>query len=237
MTADHVAQQRAQVVGDLFGEHPRAGAGRGRCPRSRPARARSPAPRARSRLKPALRGRAERSQAPGKHAARGPLGLEHRPQRKEVVAERLEEVRALAAHLEAPQRPGELVAVGRATRDEVAERAQLVLLLDRHDQHPVGTPAGADGQRRPGTGADPRPAQRRERDAPVAEQPQRAQQVAEHVAAPLGGALRVGLGAGERDDQVARLGAVARRVPRAEGRRAPGAWRSSGRRRAAARRS
>ncbi len=79
---------------------------------------------------------------PGKQPAGGALRLEQRAQRQQVVAERLERAVALAAELEASQRPGELVAVRRAARDEVAERAQLVLLLGGHDEHPV-RPAAA----------------------------------------------------------------------------------------------
>ncbi len=208
MAADHVAQQRAQVVGDLFGEHPGAvllAAG-----------ARDRGPLESDRLhgplgerEPPLGGGAERGEAPGQHPARRPLGLEHRPQREEVVAQRLEQIRALAAHLETTQGPGQLVAVGGAARDEVAERPQLVLLLHRHEQHPVRAPAGADRQRRPRPAADPRPAERRERDAPVAEQAQRAQEIAKHIAAAFGRALGVGVGARQGDDHVARLGALA----------------------------
>ena len=83
-----------------------------------------------------------------------PLRLEQRAQREQVVGERLAWALALAAQLEAPQRPGELVAVRRATRDEVAERAQLVLLLGRDHEHPARAPAGAERERAPGAAAD-----------------------------------------------------------------------------------
>ena len=94
-----------------------------------------------------LGGRAQRGEPPGEQAAGGPLGLEQRAQGEQMVAERLVGVGALAAQLEAPQRPRELVAVGRAPRDEVAEGAQLVLLLGGDDEHPVRAPARTERER------------------------------------------------------------------------------------------
>ena len=71
---------------------------------------------------------------------------------------------------------------GRAPRDEVAEGAQLVLLLGGHDEHPVRAAAAPSASGLHGAGADPRPGERAERDAAVAEQAQRAQQLGEHLA-------------------------------------------------------
>ena len=57
------------------------------------------------------------------------LGLEQRAQRKQMIAQRLVGALALAAELEAPQGPGQLIVVRGAARDEAAEGPQLVLLL------------------------------------------------------------------------------------------------------------
>ena len=97
----------------------------------------------------------------------------------------------------------------RAPRDEVAEGAQLVLLLGRDDEHPVGPAAAADRQGCPLPACDPCPGERAERDPPVAEQPQRPQQVAQHLAPALERVAGVLLLGRERDDQVARAVALA----------------------------
>ena len=72
-------------------------------------------------------GRAQRRDAAGEAAALRALGLEQRAQRQQVVGQRLEQARPLAAELVAAQRPGELAGARRAARDERDERAQLVL--------------------------------------------------------------------------------------------------------------
>ncbi len=143
---------------------------------------------------------------PGSRPLAGPSGSSSSAQREQVIGERLERALALAAELEARERPRELVAVGRAARDEVAEGAQLVLLLGGHDQHPVRAAARAERQRSPFAPADPSPRERAERHAAVAEQPQRAQQVLQDLAAAGDRLSRVVFSGGERDDQV--LGAA-----------------------------
>src|SRR5262249_51272498 len=122
-------------------------------------------------------GRAEGREAAGEHAAGGTLPREQRAPREQMVGGRLIWRRALAPQLVALQRPRERVPVGRTSRGEVAERPQLVLLVLAHDEHPVRMPAAVERQRAPRAGAGARPRERAERDTPVAEQAQRAQQV------------------------------------------------------------
>ena len=77
----------------------------------------------------------------------GPLRLQQRPQRQQIVGERLERCQPLAAHLKPRQRPGQLAAARGPPADQVAERAQLVLLRGR-DQRQQAGPA-ADRRSRP----------------------------------------------------------------------------------------
>ena len=65
-----------------------------------------------------LRGGADHRQPLREPPAGRPLGLEQRPQREQIVGERLERRQPLAAHLKARQRPAELAAARgrRATR-------------------------------------------------------------------------------------------------------------------------
>ena len=105
-----------------------------------------------------------------------------------------------------------------ARRDRGAERAQLVLLLAGHDEHPVRSSARAERERAPRAGSDARPCQRAKRHAAVAEQPQRREQVAHHRA-PVA----------QRLLHVVELDRVARRSGgRARPRRGAGAEASSG---------
>ena len=89
--------------------------------------------------------------------------LEQRAQRQQVIAQRLVRARALAAQLKAPQRPRQLVAVRRPARNQVAERAQLILLLGAHHQHAVRAATGAE--RHADSTRPRRPAPRRARRA------------------------------------------------------------------------
>jgi hypothetical protein len=66
-----------------------------------------------------------------------------------------------------------------AAGDEAAERAQLILLLGRHREHAMRASAHPERERAPRAAADLRPADSAERDARVAEQPQRGEQVAQ----------------------------------------------------------
>ena len=159
MTADHVAQQRPQMVGDI-----RA---RARCAPLRSTAA--PAITARSsvyalvirsvsctRFSGVAHSAARR---PASRPLEGPSGSSSARSASRWSLSASYGLCALAAQLEAPQRPGQLVAVGRAAGDEVAERAQLVLLLGGDDEHAVRTPARAQRERAPGAPPpDARPA-------------------------------------------------------------------------------
>ena len=130
MAAEDVAQQRAQVAGQLGGQRVDLGVDR-QAARSARARARSVwATRSVSAARSSGSAHSAREpsrQAPGRRA----LGLEQRAQREQHVGQRLAGDRALAGHLEAAQRPGQLAAARRAPGDERAEGAQLVLLVGR----------------------------------------------------------------------------------------------------------
>src|SRR3984893_11472725 len=119
-----------------------------------------------------------------------------------MVGQRLARALALAAKLEAPQRPRQLIAVRRTTGYEVAERPQLVLVLGRDDEHAMRPPPRPHRERAPRAGADTRPRECTERDPAVAEQPQRAQQIPEHLTPLEQRALRVIVLGGVGDDQV-----------------------------------
>ena len=88
-------------------------------------------------LPSALGQRAEGGETSREHAARRALGLEQRTEREQVVAQRLALELALATHLEAPQRPCELVAPRAAAGRRGCRSAQLILLRLGHHEHPV----------------------------------------------------------------------------------------------------
>ena len=94
-----------------------------------------------------------------------------------MVAEPLQRALTFAPELEALERPRQVIAVRRAARDQVAERAQLVLLLGRHHEHPARASAHPERDGGPWPTADLRPCDASEDDAPVAEQPQRSEQI------------------------------------------------------------
>jgi len=80
---------------------------------------------------------AQRREPAGQAAARRALGLEQGAERQQVVGQRLARRRSLEAELEAAKRPRELAGARRAAADQVAERAQLVLLRGRDRQQAV----------------------------------------------------------------------------------------------------
>ena len=87
----------------------------------------------------ALLGRRSRRAARRRRVS--PLRLEQREQRaagQQPVGQRLPRRAALAAQLEAAQRPGQLARARRAARDQRAERAQRVLLVGASRQSPSG---------------------------------------------------------------------------------------------------
>ena len=204
MTADHVAQQGPQMVSEL--PHQRVGPGAHRCRPGDRGTLQRERLRDSSHKRPALGGyRTERRQPPAEQPAGGPLGLEQRPQRQQVVAQRLVLGRTFAAHPEACQRPRQLAIAWSAPRDEVAERAQLILLLCAHDQHPARSPTPAEGPRTPAATADACPREPSERDAAVAEQAQRLQQLREHRSTAPERRHHIGVLRRERHQQSARL--------------------------------
>src|ERR1700732_423357 len=106
MAAEHVAQQCAQVLGELVHELVDIAAAR------REARDRAAFERDRMRDALGERGAVGRPRAPRREARReasaaGPSGLEQRAQREQMVAQRDERVVLLAAELEATQRPAD----------------------------------------------------------------------------------------------------------------------------------
>ena len=87
---------------------------------------------------------------------------------------------AVAAHLVATQGPGDLAGARRAARDQRAERAQLVLLVDRHQQRVVEAMAERpERERLPRPAARARPGQRPEGEAARLVQAQRGEQPAQ----------------------------------------------------------
>ncbi len=156
----------------------------------------------RRQLAATLGQRTERRQAPGEDSARGTLGLEQRSKREQVVAERLRLALALATQFEAPERPRELVLGGPAARDETAEGAQLVLLRLRDHEHPVRAPAHRQPDRQPAAAHATHPCETPKRDAAVAEEPQRAQQVAQRARTLGACGLRILVLARMQDEQV-----------------------------------
>ena len=152
--AEDVAQDRAQVAGKLVDDFFDAGVGRA-VPGDHRALQRDGLSHALGHDRARLRLGAQRRHALGEHVGGG-LGGKQRTQREQVVGEPVVR-RALAAHLEARQRPGQLAAARHPPPDEVAERAQLVLLAGLEDEGPVRVPAraGGHGLPRPAGGANP----------------------------------------------------------------------------------
>ena len=110
---------------------------------------------------------ADRREPLGDAVVAGAVGVgEQRAGRQQPVRQRLDGAAALAAELEAPQRPGQLAGARRAARDEPAERAQRVLLLGA-EQAVAGRAAQAAGERdrHPGAAVGARPGGRAERRA------------------------------------------------------------------------
>ena len=180
MAADHIAKQRLQVARDLIGESARGAAALGGA-RDHGLLERDRGGDPLGQLGAALARGAQRGDSPGEQSARRALGLQQGAQREQVVAQGFEQALPLTAQLEATQRPGELVALRRTSGHEVAEGSQLVLLLGGDCKHPLRPWARSQCQGLPRAGADPPPGERPERDAPVSEQPQRAQEVPEGV--------------------------------------------------------
>ena len=129
VAAEHVAQDRPQAAAELLDERldlrrrAHEAGHRGALERDRLAhalleRGAVVAPRRRSR-RAARRRRRSRRVGVGEQRAGG----------EQPVGERLDGAAALAAELEAAQRPGQLAGARRAAGDEPAERAQRVLLL------------------------------------------------------------------------------------------------------------
>src|ERR1700744_1280407 len=98
-----------------------------------------------------------------------------------MVAQPVVGMRSRASKLEAAQRPGERVAGWSATRNEVTERSQLVLLGLGHEQRAPRTRGTLpEPDRSEGPTIEPRPSERPERDPAIAKEPQRHQQLAQH---------------------------------------------------------
>ena len=93
-------------------------------------------------------------------------GVEQAAQREQVVGQRLDVAAAGAAHLEAPQRPGDPWR-SRRLREQAEELAQLVLLRVRQRPRRSARDTARDRERvrAPGALVGARPGQRRERDA------------------------------------------------------------------------
>src|SRR5439155_10316183 len=157
-TADHVAEQRTQMVGELICQPTRAAL------LESGAVDRSPLDLDRFANPSAQRGAlvaigAQRTQAAGQQATRGVLGVKQHAQRKQVVGQSLQRVVAIASHLEAPQRPRQLPLARTAARYEVVEGTKLVLLLGPDQECPGPLRARSERQRTPRSIAGPGPPQ------------------------------------------------------------------------------
>ena len=130
------------------------------------ARARSRGPRARSTAARSSRQRAQRRDAPGEAPAARPLGLEQRAQREQVVGQAGERIVALAAELEALERPCQ-----RARRPGAGARRGCRTRAARPPARPGRSRRRRRGRRRGAAAARhgralaADPCQRRERDA------------------------------------------------------------------------
>ena len=112
MAAERVAQQRPQVLGELVHERVAAVlAGRESGDHRSLERDRARGPLGERGALIALA--ADHREPLGEPPALRPLGLEQRPQRHQVIGQRLERREPLASHLEPGERPGELAAFGR----------------------------------------------------------------------------------------------------------------------------
>ena len=141
-----------------------------------------------------LLARDQRRGAQRQRGADRTMALQHRPHRQQVVAQALERGGALAAHLEAADRPGE-GAVG--IRARLQRGPELDQLLGLGLAQPV-----AAGARRRGAGGDPPPAAlagggegvRPHADATALEEPHHADQLAQLQQCRIGPLLGVLLG-------------------------------------------
>jgi hypothetical protein len=122
---------------------------------------------------------AQRSDAPGELAGLRSLRLQQRAQSQQHVGQRLAGPGAVGRQLEAPQRPGDLAAARRPAADQRQERAQLVLLLGRHDADAARLRATADREGLPRAAAGPRPRRARQHDAGRVVEAQAGQQPAQ----------------------------------------------------------
>ena len=128
---------------------------------------------------------------------------------EQPVGQRLDRRRALAAELEAPQRPRELAATRRAPGDQGAERAQRVLFL-AGEQAVAGVAAHAGRERHgaPGAAFGACPRGRAERRLGVVPQPQRGLEPAQAPAGVLERAAVAGRGVERQHrDRAHRVGA------------------------------
>ena len=151
-------------------------------------RSRAPAPCALidplGQLRASLRRRAQRRQPTGQQAARRPLGLEQRAQRQQVVAQRLV-ARSSRSQPSSKRRSAQASSLPcgarRETRLQNARSSSSCSALTTSipcGRPPAPSASGFHGPPAP----DTRPGERAERDPAVAEQPQRAQQVLQHLA-------------------------------------------------------
>ena len=178
VTADDVAQQRAQVVGESVASASAPACSTALPSDRRSARGRSPATvrSVSSRRRSGVAQSAARR--PASSPLCGTLGLEQRAQRQQMVAQRLVAgslARSPARSGAAPRRARCRAARG-GRRGCRTPAARPPARRSRRASRAAGRPLpSASGLQAPS--ADPRPGERAERDAPVAEQPQRAQQV------------------------------------------------------------
>ena len=161
--AEDVAQQRAQVAGQLgrerlelrvdgqAGDDAALDRGRVRDPLARAARGRA----ARRRASP---GGSPSSPEAGPSGSSSARSASSRSDSASAAAGRSH------AELEAAQRPRDLPVPRRAARDEAQERPQLVLLLGRDDDLAVGDRRDAERERLPRAAAGARPGERAERE-------------------------------------------------------------------------
>ena len=188
VTTDHVAQQRPQVAGELVDEQPGLGHGRVEAGDDRALerdRVRDPL----GHLGAVVGQSADHGQAAGEPARGRTLGLEQRAGGEQVVAERLQAPAALAPELEAAQRPGHGAAARQAARDQVHERAQLVLDVGLEHQRLVRRRRRRERQRvhAPAACVASDPDAAGDAEGAVVEQPQRREQ---HAHALVRGRVR-----------------------------------------------
>ncbi len=147
------------------------------------------------------RARAEGRQAPGEQALSGALVLQQRAQRQQVVAQRIESDRRA-------RRPARSAASAQSSLPPSKARRETRLQKARSSSSWSGVSSSVPPRRRsarklkrpPGAAAGADPAEGVERDAPVAEQAQRAQQLGEHAAGGVNRPARVLRLAGEQHE-------------------------------------